>query len=208
MSGGTRTPEFLALNPSHTIPTIVDDGFALFESNAILVYLAKKYNWTAYYPADAQLRARIDQYLNWHHTNTRLVSSQVFFHLITGNMTAEKLPKALKKLKKPLRILEGWLGQSQFLVCDQPTIADLAAYCELDQVTTKGPFLTLLFQNHAPPVLPTSCPSCWFEYVWLGQDCRFLGLFSLSQCQPMDDCYGATPTLGHSAQGHTSNSIE
>ena len=50
---GARTPEFLAINPNGRLPVIVDDGFVLFESLAITLYLAKKYSPGKLYPADA-----------------------------------------------------------------------------------------------------------------------------------------------------------
>ena len=56
----TRKPEFVALNPRHTVPTIVDDGYALWESIAILEYLDERYTSGAkLYPGDAKARARI-----------------------------------------------------------------------------------------------------------------------------------------------------
>jgi len=59
-SQDTRKPEFVALNPRHTVPTIVDDGYALWESIAILEYLDEKYAaGTKLYPGDVKARARI-----------------------------------------------------------------------------------------------------------------------------------------------------
>jgi glutathione S-transferase len=59
-SQDTRKPEFVALNPRHTVPTIVDDGYALWESIAILEYLDERYTSGAkLYPGDAKARARI-----------------------------------------------------------------------------------------------------------------------------------------------------
>jgi len=59
-AGDTRKPEFVALNPRHTVPTIVDDGHVLWESLAILEYLDERYDTgTKLYPGDAKNRARI-----------------------------------------------------------------------------------------------------------------------------------------------------
>ena len=59
-AGDTRKPEFIAINLRHTVPTIVDDGYALWESMAILEYLDERFTQGArLYPGDAKARARI-----------------------------------------------------------------------------------------------------------------------------------------------------
>jgi len=59
-NGDTRKPGFVALNPRHTVPTIVDDGHAVWESIAILEYLDERYSsGVKLYPGDAKSRARI-----------------------------------------------------------------------------------------------------------------------------------------------------
>jgi glutathione S-transferase len=55
----TRSPDFLALNPRGRVPTIVDDGFALWESSAIAEYLEERYPQKSLLPGDAQQRARV-----------------------------------------------------------------------------------------------------------------------------------------------------
>ncbi len=54
----------LQINPSHTVPTLVDNGFAIFESRAIITYLVNKYApESSLYPKDAQARANVDKVL-------------------------------------------------------------------------------------------------------------------------------------------------
>lgn len=61
----TDVPEFLALNPNGLVPVIRDGDFVLWESNAIIRYLANRFGGEPLYPADPQPRARIDQWIDW-----------------------------------------------------------------------------------------------------------------------------------------------
>ena len=62
MTGAHKTPEFEKVNPRQVVPVIVDDGFVLGESRAILAYLINKYSPNhALYPTDARKRAQIDR---------------------------------------------------------------------------------------------------------------------------------------------------
>jgi glutathione S-transferase len=59
-AGDTKKSEFVAINPRHQVPTIVDDGFALWESTVILEYLDERFpNAPTLYPGDVRERARI-----------------------------------------------------------------------------------------------------------------------------------------------------
>jgi len=60
-----QSPEFTALNPMAKVPVLVDGDFSLFESNAILTYLARKFPATAALPEDPQGRADVDRWLHW-----------------------------------------------------------------------------------------------------------------------------------------------
>jgi glutathione S-transferase len=63
--GELRAPEYLAKNPNGRIPTLEEDGFVLWESAAILKYLAAKRPERGFVPADPAERARVDQWLFW-----------------------------------------------------------------------------------------------------------------------------------------------
>ncbi|XP_078146149.1 glutathione S-transferase theta-1-like [Centroberyx gerrardi] len=61
--GEERTPEFTKLNPMQKVPVMVDNGFVLTESDAILKYLVTKYNLPEHwYPRQPERRARVDEY--------------------------------------------------------------------------------------------------------------------------------------------------
>jgi glutathione S-transferase len=64
--GVVDTPEYRAMNPNGRVPVIEDDGFVLWESNAIVRYLLAKHAVdTAWYPADLQARATADKWMDW-----------------------------------------------------------------------------------------------------------------------------------------------
>jgi glutathione S-transferase len=63
--GDQRTPEYVALNPNQKMPTLEDDGFVLWESNAILFYLASKRPERGLWPADARGQADVMRWLAW-----------------------------------------------------------------------------------------------------------------------------------------------
>ena len=69
--GGNEDPEYLKINPDGLIPTIQDGEFVLWESGAIMRYLAAKYDKGAIYPKDLQTRAVADQWDAWHSTTMR-----------------------------------------------------------------------------------------------------------------------------------------
>lgn len=71
MKGEQKTSDYLKLNPNGKVPTLVDDGFILWESNAILLYLAEKFPAVKLVPASLQDRARMFQWLLFEQTTFR-----------------------------------------------------------------------------------------------------------------------------------------
>lgn len=63
--GVVNTPEFLALNPNGLVPTLQDESLVLWESNAILRYLARKYDQGNRFPSDMNSQASADKWLDW-----------------------------------------------------------------------------------------------------------------------------------------------
>ncbi|KAJ8379412.1 hypothetical protein SKAU_G00001900 [Synaphobranchus kaupii] len=140
--GEHKTPEFARLNPMQTVPVMVDNGFVLTESDAILKYLATNYDVPEHwYPRQPEKRARVDEYTAWHHTNTRAHASRVFIiEVLMAYMTGQapdpmKLEKALADLSKTLEKLEDMFLKRQAYLCGEDiTLADLLAICELMQL--------------------------------------------------------------------------
>eukprot|EP01088_Endostelium_zonatum_P005286 TRINITY_DN1683_c0_g1_i1.p1 TRINITY_DN1683_c0_g1~~TRINITY_DN1683_c0_g1_i1.p1 ORF type:complete len:225 (+),score=42.78 TRINITY_DN1683_c0_g1_i1:91-765(+) len=151
MQGQTRSEEFLKVNPAHGIPAIDDGGFTLAESHAIMTYLCTKHKLTKWYPTDLKQRAKVDEYLNFHHNYTRYATADIFRPTLMALLMKGKTdftPKKSERFEDALKVLEHNLSQGhKFIVGDEPTIADLAAYCEFDQLE----YLKLVDAKSFPP---------------------------------------------------------
>ena len=127
-TGETRTPVHLALNPNGHVPVIDDDGFILWESMAINLYLAKKYGRDGFYPTRLVDEARAWQWSFWGMTEIeRPVLTALFNRAILPEN--ERDPAAAdaaeKTLAQPLKVLDGALGHSPHLLGGKFTVADL-----------------------------------------------------------------------------------
>lgn len=122
-------PWFLALNPQHTVPTLVDDGRALWDSHVISTYLIGKYGGAdgdhPLYPRDLYTRARIDQRL--------LFDTTVVFPAIRDIVRPmffagayEQTAEQIKGAHEAYALLETFLATDEYLVGDKLTVADLA----------------------------------------------------------------------------------
>jgi glutathione S-transferase len=129
MTGATRTPDFLALNPNGRIPALVlDDGVVLSESDAILFYLAEG---TPLLPDDRLDRARVLQWMFFEQYNHEPSIAVARFWTKHVEMTAiqrELLPQKREQGYAALGVMEGHLAGRDFFVADRYTIADIALY--------------------------------------------------------------------------------
>jgi glutathione S-transferase len=139
--GTQRTPEFTALNPNQRMPVLEEDGFALWESNAIVEYLAsKKDGWLPREPRD---RLAVTKWLYWDSNHwdpacaifvfERLVKP--FFGL--GETSAAEIERGEALFKRLGPVLDGELGKHRYVSGDALTIADLAigsSLCVADRV--------------------------------------------------------------------------
>jgi glutathione S-transferase len=127
-TGETRRPEHLALNPNGHIPVIDDDGFVLWESMAINLYLAKKHSVGRLYPSRLEDEARAWQWSFWGMTEVeRPVLTALFNRAILpeNQRDAAAADEAEKTLAQPLGVLDGALGRRTCLLGDSFTVADL-----------------------------------------------------------------------------------
>ncbi|WP_044559823.1 glutathione S-transferase family protein [Azospirillum sp. B4] len=126
MSGAHKKPEFLALNPFGQVPVLDDDGVIVSDSNAILVYLAKKTGRTEWLPEDAQGAAAVQRWLS-------VAAGEVAYgpaaaRLVTVFGSKHNPEEVIGRAHALLRNLEAWLADRDWLVGTAPTIADVALY--------------------------------------------------------------------------------
>ncbi|MFZ2066443.1 MAG: glutathione S-transferase family protein [Xanthobacteraceae bacterium] len=125
---GARSPEFLALNPNGRLPFIDDDGFVLFESLAITLYLAKKHSPGRLYPAALQDEAKVWQWSFWAISEVDRGVNIWSLHAVRlppNERDAARRDEALKVIAAPFRILDSAVAVQPYLLGDHFTVADL-----------------------------------------------------------------------------------
>lgn len=131
---------YLAVNPNHQVPTLLDGDLKLHESNAILRYLCQKHALTDWYPADLQHRARVDQWLDWNQCQLSpavigIVLNKVF---LGAKGDSQAIARGEARLKEVAPILDAGLATHDYLAGAKPTIADLSVASNLFQLGFAG----------------------------------------------------------------------
>src|SRR6516225_2084232 len=127
-TGATRTPAHLALNPNGHVPVIDDDGFILWESMAINLFLAKKYGAGTLYPSRLEDEARAWQWSFWSMTEVERPVLTALFNralLPEDKRDAAAADEAEQQLQLPLKVLDGAVSKTPYLLDDSFTVADL-----------------------------------------------------------------------------------
>jgi len=126
--GGTRTPEFLAMNPNGKVPTLqLEDGSFLPESNAILWYLAEG---TVLVPDTRLLRARALQWMffeQYSHEPNVAVARYILRYLPENSPRRGELPRLQERGHQALAVMEKQLAAADFFA-GQYSVADIALY--------------------------------------------------------------------------------
>ena len=126
--GGTRRPDFLAINPNGHVPAIDDAGFRLWESMAINLYLAKKYGGdSGLYPHRLEDEARVWQWSFWGMTEVERPALTALLNRIgpEDRRDPAAAERAERDLAAPLAVLDAALAARRRLVGDGFTVADL-----------------------------------------------------------------------------------
>lgn len=126
-SPGTKTPEFIALNPNSQLPVIEDDGFALYESMAINFYLAKKHK-SPLYPSDPRAEAIALQWSFWEVDKLDRQLVNYVNHTIAlpaADRDKSIADTAWAAVEPAFNVLNGVLAKTRWLAGPEFSIADL-----------------------------------------------------------------------------------
>ena len=143
--GDQLTPEYLALNPNKKMPTLEDDGFVLWESNAILFYMAAKHPDGGLWPSDLRGQADVLRWLAWKSAHWDAES--------VGMVAYEKTSKAVLGLGPPdpafiargeqnfarfAAVLNTALRGKTWLIGERLTIADFSIGAQIPSAERMG----------------------------------------------------------------------
>lgn len=134
--GEHKSDEYLAVNPAGKVPAIDDDGFTLFESNAIMKYFCDKSS-SSYYPKDPLERAVVDQWCDFVSIHVYMALGRVVFNkIVAPQMGFDVDERSLRDgqvfLGQFLPVIEGQLGKTELLAGDELTIADFCLLATVD----------------------------------------------------------------------------
>ena len=119
--------EFLRLNPNGLVPVLIEDGFVLWESNAILMYLVRKHGGCL--PADAHGQALCDQWLCWQLGELNPQWGYAVYALMRKNPAFRdpaRIEESLRNWTRRLEVLEDQLSKGPFVLGREFSIADIA----------------------------------------------------------------------------------
>jgi glutathione S-transferase len=125
--GRNDQPDYLAMNPNGRVPTVIDDGFVMWESNSIIRYLARK-SKSELYPSDLRARHLIERWMDW---ELSVIAPQQAIMLVGLIRTAPekrdaaRLETALTAWTAGMKILDAQLGKTAFAGGDAFTLADI-----------------------------------------------------------------------------------
>ena len=140
-----NAPDYAKINPNKQVPSLKDGEHVVLESAAIMEYLAAKFQVPSHWVGgDYKQRARISEYLHWHHTHLR--KGNAFFKTFFGPDEDKSVDKELQILEDSLKMIETYfLADSVFIGGDEISIADLQVAAELNQAAA-GRLLHDLFE--------------------------------------------------------------
>ena len=127
-AGGLRTAEYVAINPNAAVPTLVDGDLSVWESHAILRYLAAVYRPEEFWPDDPALRSQIDRWMDWSQSQFDASFMSLFWgHWRTPEPDRDVAANRIqaKRCSRYLKILDGALKRNAYLLGEHLSLADI-----------------------------------------------------------------------------------
>ena len=124
----SKEDSYLAVNPNGRVPALDDDGFHLFESMAINMYLAKNHGPAGFYPADPKAEAQTWQWSVWGISEIEPLQMEIViqkFFMPEDKRDPKVVARAEKGLSRPLNVLNAHLSGNTWLLGDSLSIADI-----------------------------------------------------------------------------------
>lgn len=119
----TQTPQYLAMNPTQKVPTLVDGTLSIWESHTILRYIASKEK-SALYPSEPGARTHVERWMDW--TLAALNPTYLAGFRDAKKPEAERAPDTAKNLAAELALLDKQLGQQAWVAGKDFSLADIA----------------------------------------------------------------------------------
>ena len=148
--GVNNTPEYKAMNPNGLVPLMNDDGFVLWESHAIVRYLARKHGLGTLCPADERLAADADRWMEWFSTTLWLNLKPVFWNLVRTppeKRDMQLVESSLKGLSAQFQIVDAWLVHRDYMAGSAFSMGDIpmgvSAYRWYNMNITRPPLKNL-----------------------------------------------------------------
>ena len=127
--GGTDTPEFRAMNPNGRVPTIQDGDLTMFESPAILRYLARAHGSDPFWPADPRRGAELDMWAEWMKTSfCQGFAFDIFWPLIrtrAGDRDPRQVARGESELARLAPMIDRRIGKGPWLGGEDFTFGDI-----------------------------------------------------------------------------------
>jgi len=147
LKGEHLKPEYLKINPQHTVPVLDDDGTVICDSQAILIYLVEKYaNNSAYYPNDPTKRAKINHRLFYNAGVAFAHARNIVGTLRAGGSITEKHKEDAYAIYDTL---EQFFNGNKYIAGDDLTIADFSLLATTSTLNLAVPIDQKKYQNIA-----------------------------------------------------------
>lgn len=131
--GRVKEPAFLAMNPNGLIPVLEEDGFVLWESNAIVRYLGEAHGGeSGLWPKEARVRALADQWMDWQQTTAQAAIGPAFvqmFRTPPDRRDEAVIRRSVERAAEVFPVLDAHLRRHPYVVGDTFTLGDIPVGC-------------------------------------------------------------------------------